>query len=128
MRSHLDYRLGAACASSSSSGAEEKGPRRHNENEKGNDDRRHWERVDVESALARLLEADDLRFRAAAVRNEVDRERITSGLRGTLSFVPRRAQRERYTLLAMCEVALVVWTDCGSLARRVHGPVASEDS
>jgi hypothetical protein len=41
-----------------------------------------------EPALARLLERHDLRFRAAAVRNEVDRDRITSGLRSDLEHPP----------------------------------------
>lgn len=38
--------------------------------------------------LARLLERHDLRFRAAAVRNEADRERISSGLRSDLEHRP----------------------------------------
>lgn len=42
----------------------------------------------AEPALARLLEHHDLRFRAAAVRNEVDRERISSGLRSDLEHRP----------------------------------------
>jgi CBS domain-containing protein len=41
-----------------------------------------------EPALARLLERHDLRFRAAAVRNEEDRERITYGLRSDLEHRP----------------------------------------
>ena len=41
-----------------------------------------------EPALARLLERHDLRFRAAAVRDEVDRDRITSGLRSNLEHRP----------------------------------------
>jgi len=42
----------------------------------------------AEPALARLLEHRDLRFRAAAVRNEVDRERIASGLQSDLEHRP----------------------------------------
>jgi len=42
----------------------------------------------AEPALARLLERRDLRFRAATVRDEVDRERITSGLRWDLEHRP----------------------------------------
>ena len=42
----------------------------------------------AEPTLARLLERHDLRFRAAAVRKESDRERITSGLRNGLKRRP----------------------------------------
>jgi CBS domain len=42
----------------------------------------------AEPALARLLERHDLRFRAAAVRNETDRDRITAGLRSDLGHRP----------------------------------------
>jgi len=42
----------------------------------------------AEPALARLLERYDLRFRAAAIRNDADRERITSGLRSDLEHRP----------------------------------------
>ena len=42
----------------------------------------------AEPALARLLERHDLRFRAAAVRNDADRERIASRLRGDLEHRP----------------------------------------
>lgn len=42
----------------------------------------------TEPALARLLERDGLRFRAAAVHNDVERERITSGLRSDLEHRP----------------------------------------
>jgi len=42
----------------------------------------------AEPDLARLLERRDLRFRAAAVRDEADRERITSGLRSDLEHRP----------------------------------------
>ncbi len=38
--------------------------------------------------LARLLERHDLRFRAAAVRNEAERDRITAGLRSDLEHRP----------------------------------------
>lgn len=41
-----------------------------------------------EPALGRLLERHDLRFRAAAVRDEADRERISSGLRWDLEHRP----------------------------------------
>jgi len=41
-----------------------------------------------EPALARLLERADLRFRAAAVGNKANRERITSGLRSDLEHRP----------------------------------------
>jgi hypothetical protein len=39
-------------------------------------------------ALARLLERHDLRFRAAVVRDEADREHIASGLRSNLEHRP----------------------------------------
>ena len=42
----------------------------------------------AEPTLARLLERHDLRFRAAAVRNDFDRARITSGLRSDLDNRP----------------------------------------
>jgi len=42
----------------------------------------------AEPALARLLERHDKRFRAAAVRDDADRERITSGLRWDLEHRP----------------------------------------
>lgn len=42
----------------------------------------------AEPALARLLERHDLRFRAAAVRDDTDRERITLGLRSNLEHRP----------------------------------------
>ena len=42
----------------------------------------------AEPALARLLERHDLRFRAATVRDDADRERITSGLRWELEHRP----------------------------------------
>jgi CBS domain-containing protein len=42
----------------------------------------------AEPNLARLLERHDLRFRAAAVPGEADRERITSGLRSDLEHRP----------------------------------------
>ena len=42
----------------------------------------------AEPALALLLERRDMRFRAAAVRNDADRERITSGLRSELEHRP----------------------------------------
>ena len=42
----------------------------------------------AEPALARLLERHDMRFRAAAVRDDADRERITSGLRWDLEHRP----------------------------------------
>jgi CBS domain-containing protein len=42
----------------------------------------------AEPALARLLERHDLRFRAAAVRDEADREHIASGLRSNLDHRP----------------------------------------
>ncbi len=42
----------------------------------------------AEPALARLLERHDLRFRAAIVRDEVDRERISSRMRGDLDRRP----------------------------------------
>lgn len=42
----------------------------------------------AEPALARLLERHDLRFRAAAVRNDAARERIASGLRSELEHRP----------------------------------------
>jgi hypothetical protein len=42
----------------------------------------------AEPALARLLERHDLRFRAAAVDNEANRERITWGLRSDLEHRP----------------------------------------
>jgi CBS domain protein len=42
----------------------------------------------AEPALARLLERRDLRFRAATVRNEADRNRITAGLRSNLEHRP----------------------------------------
>jgi CBS domain-containing protein len=42
----------------------------------------------VEPALARLLERHDLRFRAAVVRDESDRERLASGLRSNLAHRP----------------------------------------
>jgi hypothetical protein len=42
----------------------------------------------AEPALARLLERHDLRFRAAAIRGEADRERITFGLRSALEHRP----------------------------------------
>jgi hypothetical protein len=42
----------------------------------------------AEPALARLLELHDLRFRAAAVGNEANRERITWGLRSDLEHRP----------------------------------------
>jgi CBS domain-containing protein len=41
-----------------------------------------------EPALARLLEGHSLRFRAAAVRDEANRERIASGLRSNLDHRP----------------------------------------
>jgi CBS domain-containing protein len=42
----------------------------------------------AEPALARLLERHDLRFRAAAVCNDADRERIASGLNSDLAHRP----------------------------------------
>jgi CBS domain-containing protein len=42
----------------------------------------------AEPPLAHLLERRDLRFRAAAVRNDNDRERITSGLRSEIEHRP----------------------------------------
>jgi hypothetical protein len=42
----------------------------------------------AEPALARLLERHDLSFRAAAVREEADRERMASGLRSDLDHRP----------------------------------------
>ena len=45
-------------------------------------------RPSAEPALARLLERHDLRFRAAAVANDADRERVTSGLRSQLEHRP----------------------------------------
>jgi CBS domain-containing protein len=42
----------------------------------------------AEPALARLLERHDLRFRAAAVRDDADRERMTSGMRSDLEHRP----------------------------------------
>jgi len=42
----------------------------------------------AEPALARLLERHDLRFRAATVRNEADRDRIAAGLRSDLERRP----------------------------------------
>jgi CBS domain-containing protein len=42
----------------------------------------------AEPALARLLELHDLHFRAAAISNKSDRDRITSGLRSDLEHRP----------------------------------------
>jgi hypothetical protein len=42
----------------------------------------------AEPDLARLLERPDLRFRAAAVPGEADRERIASSLRSDLEHRP----------------------------------------
>jgi hypothetical protein len=42
----------------------------------------------AEPALARLLERHDLRFRAARVRNDDDRERMTAGLNSNLEHRP----------------------------------------